>query len=239
MAKRMKAWQCIGCGRIEGSATCLGICEDVPISVVSAADYDAARRELDELRLFLRQLAHSSPRSGEGERSFRVAQERARRLLGEQEADRLPACRRTLAILLLAAGSAAAQSPQTHQHSFHDAQQWAQVFDDPARDEWQKPHQVIGALSLKPDARVADLGAGTGYFSARLSRMLPQGKVYAVDVEPGMVKYLGERAEREGLKNLYPVKGSAQEANLPEPVTSCCWSTSTTTSTGAAATSSG
>jgi hypothetical protein len=87
----MKAWQCIGCGRIESNATCLGICEDVPISVVSAADYDAARGELDELRLFLRQLAHSSPRPGEGERSFRAAQERARRLLGEKEADKLPA----------------------------------------------------------------------------------------------------------------------------------------------------
>jgi hypothetical protein len=81
MTHRMKAWQCIGCGRIESNATCLGICEDVPITVVSAADYDAARRELDELRLFLQQLVHSSPRGGEWERSYRVAQERARRLL--------------------------------------------------------------------------------------------------------------------------------------------------------------
>lgn len=126
--------------------------------------------------------------------------------------------RRTLGILLLAACSAAAQSPQTHQHSFHDAERWAHVFDDPARDQWQKPHEVIRALSLKPDARLADIGAGTGYFSARLSRMLPQGKVYAVDVEPDMVKYLGERAAREGLQNLFPVRGSGSEANLPEPV---------------------
>lgn len=86
MTERMNAWQCIGCGRIESSATCLGICEDVPITVVSAADYDATRRELDELRLFLQQLAHSSPRGGEWERSFRVAQQRARRLLGEEKA---------------------------------------------------------------------------------------------------------------------------------------------------------
>jgi SAM-dependent methyltransferase len=126
--------------------------------------------------------------------------------------------KRILGILLLAAGSAAAQSPATHQHSFHDAQQWAHVFDDPARDEWQKPHEVIRALTLKPDARVADIGAGTGYFSARLSRMLPQGKVYAVDVAPDMVKYLGERAGREGLANLIPVRGAAGGANLPEPV---------------------
>lgn len=81
MTQRMKAWQCSGCGRIESNATCLGICEDVPISVVSAADYDAARRELDELRLFLQQLVRSAPRDGEWERSYRAAQERARRLL--------------------------------------------------------------------------------------------------------------------------------------------------------------
>ena len=81
MTQRMKAWQCIGCGRIESNATCVGICQDVPIAVVSAADYDAARRELDELRLFLQQLVHSAPRKGEWERSYRAAQQRARRLL--------------------------------------------------------------------------------------------------------------------------------------------------------------
>lgn len=42
----------------------------------------------------------------------------------------------------LLAGPAAAQSPHTHQHSFSEAEQWAHVFDDPKRDEWQKPHQV-------------------------------------------------------------------------------------------------
>jgi hypothetical protein len=84
MTERLKAWQCIGCGRIESSATCLGICEDVPVSVVSAADYDAIGRELDELRLFLRQLVNSSPRPGEAERSYRAAQERARRLLAKE-----------------------------------------------------------------------------------------------------------------------------------------------------------
>jgi predicted methyltransferase len=114
--------------------------------------------------------------------------------------------------------NAGAQSPQTHQHSFGDAEKWAHVFDDPARDAWQKPHDVIRALGLRPDAVVADIGAGTGYFSARLSRMLPQGKVYAVDVEPGMVKYLGERAQREHLANLVPVRGKSDDASLPEPV---------------------
>ena len=115
-------------------------------------------------------------------------------------------------------GSAAAQSPSTHQHSFGDAEKWAHVFDDPERDAWQKPHAVIQALALKPDAIVADLGAGTGYFAARLANMLPKGAVYAVDVEPEMVKYLAERAKREGLKNLRPVAAAPDDARLPAKV---------------------
>ena len=115
-------------------------------------------------------------------------------------------------------GSAAAQSPHTHRHSFGDAEKWAHVFDDPERDAWQKPHEIIQALALKPDAAVADLGAGTGYFSARLANMFPKATVYAADLEPDMVKYLGERAQREGLKNLKPVQAATGDARLPAKV---------------------
>src|SRR5688572_582088 len=121
-----------------------------------------------------------------------------------------------LVLPLLAAISAAAQTPHTHQHRFSDAEKWAHVFDDPERDAWQKPHQVIRALALKPDAVVADIGAGTGYFAARLANMLPKGTVYAVDVEPDMVKYLGERAKREGLANLKALAGTPRDARVPE-----------------------
>ena len=118
----------------------------------------------------------------------------------------------------LFAGLAAAQTPHTHQHSFSDAEKWSHVFDDPERDAWQKPHEVVRALALKPDARVADLGAGTGYFSARLANMLPQGRVYAVDIEPDMVRYLEARAKREGLRNLTAVAGKPDDPRLPEKV---------------------
>jgi SAM-dependent methyltransferase len=123
-----------------------------------------------------------------------------------------------VAALVALAGLSAAQTPHTHQHRFGDAEKWARVFDDPERDAWQKPHEVIQALALKPDAVVADLGAGTGYFSVRLARMLPQGTVYAADVEPDMVKYLGERAKRESLSNLKPVASSGNDARLPAKV---------------------
>jgi len=122
-----------------------------------------------------------------------------------------------LALALAGSGTAQlrAQAVHDHQHSFGDAQKWAKVFDDPERDAWQKPHEVIQALALKPDAAVADIGAGTGYFSMRLAHMVPGGRVYAVDLEPDMVKYLAERARREGLKNVTAVQAKAGDPALP------------------------
>jgi predicted methyltransferase len=126
---------------------------------------------------------------------------------------------RAIAILLaLAAASALAQSPPTHQHGFGDAEKWSHVFDDPARDAWQKPHEVIQALALKTDAVVADIGAGTGYFAVRLANMVKDGRVYAVDLEPQMVKHLAERAKREGRANMLAVQGAAQSPQLPAKV---------------------
>jgi SAM-dependent methyltransferase len=127
---------------------------------------------------------------------------------------------KSLAFAVLAALSfaCAAQAPATHQHSFGDAEKWSHVFDDPRRDAWQKPHQVIEALTLAPSSAVADLGAGTGYFSARLANMLKEGRVYAVDVEPAMVKHLAERAKREHLPNMVAVQADPGDARIPEKV---------------------
>jgi predicted methyltransferase len=110
----------------------------------------------------------------------------------------------------------AAQAPHSHQHSFSGAEQWAHIFDDPKRDAWQKPHEVIQALALKPDAVIADIGSGTGYFSARFANMVPKARVYGVDTEPDMVKYLAERAKREGLKNVTAISGTPDDPRLPE-----------------------
>jgi len=81
MTERVQAWQCMGCGKLDSDATCLGVCQDRKVVLVSAADYDEARREIDELRLFIRQLANVSPRGENWERSYKALQERARRLL--------------------------------------------------------------------------------------------------------------------------------------------------------------
>ncbi|ATQ67673.1 MULTISPECIES: class I SAM-dependent methyltransferase [Methylosinus] len=116
-------------------------------------------------------------------------------------------------------GGHGAPSPDGAFHKrFDDAAKWVKKFDDPARDAWQKPKKVIAALRLSRNERVADIGAGTGYFAAKIAKRIPHGKVYAVDVEPDMVTYLGERAQRERLANLTPVQSTAESANLPEPV---------------------
>jgi SAM-dependent methyltransferase len=120
------------------------------------------------------------------------------------------------ASLGMPAGPALAQAPATHQHSFSGAEHWAHVFDDPKRDAWQKPHEVIQALKLGPDAVIADIGAGTGYFSMRLANMVPKGRVYGVDIEPDMVKYLAERARREKRDNVVAIAGAPDDPRLPE-----------------------
>lgn len=81
MTERMKAWQCSGCGRLDSDATCIGACHDRAVSIVSAADYDAACREIEELRLFIRQLANVAPRGDNWERNYQALRHRAQRLL--------------------------------------------------------------------------------------------------------------------------------------------------------------
>jgi predicted methyltransferase len=105
-------------------------------------------------------------------------------------------------------------------HRFQSAEEWAKQFDDPARDEWQKPAEVVAALRLEPGMTVADLGAGTGYFEPLLSRGVgAAGIVLALDVEPDMVRYLGERAQREHLANVRPGLVATDDPKLaPESV---------------------
>lgn len=85
------------------------------------------------------------------------------------------------------------------------------------RDRWQQPDRVIESLGLEPGDRVADLGAGGGYFTFRLSDAVePAGKVYAVDVDAGMIDYLDRRASEEGRENVEVVLAKTDDPLLPE-----------------------
>lgn len=94
-----------------------------------------------------------------------------------------------------------AEAPNPHHHhhgtaghSFKDAEAWSREFDDPARDAWQRPDDVVAAMVIGPGMTVADVGAGTGYFEGRLSSAVgPSGKVFGLDVEPDMVAFMQRR----------------------------------------------
>lgn len=75
-------------------------------------------------------------------------------------------------------------------------------YENAEREAWQKPDEVVRALALPEDATVADLGSGSGYFSIRLAKALPKGRVIGLDIEPAFVRYLTERAAKEGVANV-------------------------------------
>ncbi len=90
----------------------------------------------------------------------------------------------------------------TSHHHFHDIDHWAKVFESEDRAKWQKPDEVVNALELKPGQNVADIGAGTGYFTRRFAAAVaPGGAAIGLDVEPGMVDYMNADANSRGLKN--------------------------------------
>jgi arsenite methyltransferase len=84
------------------------------------------------------------------------------------------------------------------------------------RDAWQKPDQVVKALDLKDGEVVADIGAGTGYFSRPLARAVaPDGSVYAVDVAADILAYLKERADQENIHNIKTIVSHPADPLLP------------------------
>jgi precorrin-6B methylase 2 len=85
------------------------------------------------------------------------------------------------------------------------------------REKEERGDLLLRELALKPGQDVADVGAGTGYYSRRMAPLVgPRGTVYAVDVQPEMLKLLEEGAKRAGLANIKPVRGSDTRVNLAD-----------------------
>jgi len=92
-------------------------------------------------------------------------------------------------------------------------------MNDPARDAWQKPNQVVERLDIEPGARVADLGAGGGYFTWYLAEAVgPQGKVYAVEIDETALAIIEKEMKSRRVTNVVLIRAEPDDARLPEPV---------------------
>jgi len=89
------------------------------------------------------------------------------------------------------------------------------LLSAPDRDEWNKPDLIMDALGIADGARVADLGAGGGWFTIRLARRVgPNGIVYAQDIQPQMIEAINRRVQQEGLTNVRTVLGTPTDPRL-------------------------
>jgi arsenite methyltransferase len=111
-----------------------------------------------------------------------------------------------LPLLLFSALAAAQQTSMPPKSEDRPLKDRIASMERPQRDAWMKPDEVVKALELKNGEVVADIGAGSGYFSRRFARAVaPDGKVYAVDIAADILAYLKERAEKENLRDLVTV----------------------------------
>lgn len=125
-------------------------------------------------------------------------------------------------LTLFASAAALPQTAQTphEMHRLHaDSKAYIAALEDPARDAYQKPHEVMEVLAVKDGEVIADIGAGSGYFSVRLAHHVGKaGRVYAVDVSPDMIGHLHRRVRDMALLNVSPILAPPDDPLLPEPV---------------------
>lgn len=108
----------------------------------------------------------------------------------------------------------AAEAPA--QLGSRETKEWIQNLDRPERIAGLKIDKVLPLLKLKPGDRVADIGAGTGAFSLPLAKTVaPSGKLYAVDIDSGLLDYIAQKAKKEDVENIQTVKGEFSDPKLP------------------------
>ncbi len=131
---------------------------------------------------------------------------------------------RPLAVSLLLASlspaglhAQAAATPQEMHERHGDPAAYIASLEDPARDAYQKPDEIMKALGLRPGEVVADIGSGPGYFTLRFARAVGEsGRVYAVDVSPDMIRALNHRLREAGIGNVVPVLAEPNDPLLPD-----------------------
>lgn len=125
--------------------------------------------------------------------------------------------------MLLTAGlflfqtSDASEAGETSHFLFKPLNEYIEKMEDPRRAEWQMPGKIVGYLQIKTGDKVADIGAGTGYFTVLFSKRVgDSGKVYAIDVEKRMLEYIGFRARKTELNNIEYILAAPGNPLLPD-----------------------
>jgi FkbM family methyltransferase len=94
----------------------------------------------------------------------------------------------------------------------HTGASW---LERPSREAEEQPSKIIKAIDLKPNDVVADIGAGTGYFSFRIAPLIPKGKVFAVDIQPEMLDIIKSLKKEKNISNVEPILATVSNPNLP------------------------
>ncbi len=107
---------------------------------------------------------------------------------------------------------------QEELHQLHqDSKAYIQFLEDPKRDAYQKPREVMAALGIKPGEVIADIGAGSGYFTFHLAHQVGEtGRVYAVDINPDMIIYLNRRIRDSNARNVVAILAPPDDPLLPD-----------------------
>lgn len=135
----------------------------------------------------------------------------------------MPSCRppvrhlhRCVFAALVLAGCPKGGSQSGPPQHYEDPRAMIDVFEDADRDAWQQPDQVVRSLPIpRKDAVIADIGSGSGYFTRRLAAEVPEGRVYAVDVDGEFEDYLLEHREAWGTPNIEPHLAIYDDPMLP------------------------
>ncbi len=131
---------------------------------------------------------------------------------------RVAACLSAAAVLTVGVRGQSRPMTMEEMHKLHqDSRRYIALLEDPARDAYQKPHEVMTALALVEGERIADIGAGAGYFTLRFaSHVGATGRVFAVDVSPDMILYLNRRIRDAGLDTVRTILAPPDDPLLPD-----------------------
>jgi len=128
-----------------------------------------------------------------------------------------------LIALLVSASVAPAQKDSAESDSatshavFSDVETWARSLDDVDRHRWQLPDAIVDSLRIRSGQKVADIGAGTGYFNALFADAVgPTGRVYAIDIQLELIEYMQIRAVEENTPQVECILATPNDPCLPD-----------------------